>query len=1034
MTPPPPRHATEETTAAAPATTPARRVLHNLMRSLHLENFMLHEESQVDFSAPITLITGANGSGKTQILDALLLCLGARSQRIRRQGISELVGPAAETARVTLALNNPPVQADGRLFTEADGVDEGKVASLRFRPLTTGQRETDRLTDHDIVHVIIEMSRESDTLKYRLGPPGKERNVTAGSVERLFSQAGVSPRNSLAFTEEGTIGNFTSDSPQKQFEQFLETTALLDLRRTLVNVHGEVGNCQGRLDPVQQQYSMHRAMLEHMRADLENLDKRDELEARARNLRTELEWAKAASVAKAADELTQMRDAQREREKIQTEARDKATKQLDDVRKQMETLGSTLESLQVQARDRALRLGDQKARLENANDSASKIERDIAKLDTKIAALIDEVDPEALRQVAAENDAALAAKEALQKDLRELDKAIIACRTATTRSLRDGLPGSVLKARGLDTLIKCLRLRKVGEEAGLISKAGGSVFGPLVVEWNLRSRLAKEVKEQAARAVPALLGDLLADFVAADRPALQKLMKRLTKTFPKPPAVRMHVAPDAAAPPSGKLPAGVLPLEDLLAGPDAVLALVAAARPAAMATDAAKLDLAAAQKLSADTGRAVWLPDGCVVTANSVQWTDAAAAEVADRLDGGLDSLNAAADALAQEQELLPQKDALAEKLTAATIAHESLHMRLGQLETQLRAADGLREERGQLHAALQSSEKTRAKIGKEIESLEARDREDTKQAETQEKLEKARNRRSELESREAACQRDIENASRRASDYEVQLVAKLQEVQEAKLAASALGSQPPGARPAHEIEQELNQTVGTLEGLRRVTRTREEYELQRQHVEQLQKDVEQARGHLEGLQTDLESRLAEWDRELTERLTGAQRVLRHLLRDHFDDVRLGVRDAIRRGKKNPADDLTGGGALDFRVQRRNGRLLNLGGLCGGEKVLVVEGLIFALHCLTDSPVHALDEFTQKLDVEFKSAAFRMALDAVAWAREHSHGFFAPQFVLLCPDTLGIEIDSQDVSHVVVVRAETPLQDAAGSRVLTPGR
>lgn len=1025
MTPPPPSASSTHADAAPPApsapSAASGRVLHNLMRDLRLENFMLHEVSRVDFSAPITLITGANGSGKTQILDALLLCLGARSQRIRRQGIGELVGPAGDTARVTLALNNPQVRADGRVATESDGPGEGKTATLRFRPLTTGHRDTDRLTDDDVIHVIIEMSRDSDALKYRLGPPGKERNVTAGTVERLFSQAGVSPRNSLAFTEEGTIGNFTSDSPQKQFEQFLETTSLLDLRRTLVNVHGEVGNCQGRLDPVQQQYMMHRTMLEHMRSDLDNLDKRDELEARARALQCELAWSKVHALSKEAEDTTAMRDAQREREKVQTEARDRTTKQIEDVRKQIEELSDALEHQQVQSKNRAMQLGDTKARLDAASDSAAGITRGIEKLGAQIAKLIDDVDPAHIQHVSAATDAAAHESEQLAADLRALDKEIATQRAASMRSLRDGLPGSVLSGRGLQTLIQCLQLRTAGEAAGLFGE-GGTCFGPLVVEWSLKPRLNKDVKDLASRAVPALLSDLLADFLAASKTAHDKLLKLVTKTFRKPPPVRMHLAPDATA--ASELPKQLkdtaVALEDLLVAPDAVLALVRS-RPAAMITDP-KLDHAAAQQLAAQTGRTLWLPDGCVVTATSLQWPDSASTEVADHLTAGIDALSAAATALGKVQELLPRKDELAAQQTAAAVKHQDLRGKLDRLETTLRQADGLREERAQLEQSLEKSRKLQQKLGKEIEDLEARERDDTKRKDTAAKLDKARSKRADLESREAACQRDIEGASRRASDLEVQLTARMQEVQDAKLAASALGAAPGGEkRASHLIEQDLNQTLGTLEGLRRVTRTREEYELQKAHVDQLQKEVEQARGHLESLQGDLESRLAEWDRELTERLTGAQRVLKHLLRDDFEDVRLGVRDAIRRGRKNPADDLTGGGALDFRVQRRNNRLLNLSGLCGGEKVLVVEGLIFALHCLTDSPVHALDEFTQKLDVQFKSAAFRMALDAVAWARAHSRSFFAPQFVLLCPDTLGIEISSADVSHVVVVRAEAAL-------------
>jgi len=47
-----------------------------LFHLLTLNNFKLHRSTQIDLGAsPITLITGANGSGKTQVLEAIILSL-----------------------------------------------------------------------------------------------------------------------------------------------------------------------------------------------------------------------------------------------------------------------------------------------------------------------------------------------------------------------------------------------------------------------------------------------------------------------------------------------------------------------------------------------------------------------------------------------------------------------------------------------------------------------------------------------------------------------------------------------------------------------------------------------------------------------------------------------------------------------------------------------------------------------------------------------------------------------------------------------
>ncbi|GAI77570.1 unnamed protein product, partial [marine sediment metagenome] len=57
--------------------------------------------------------------------------------------------------------------------------------------------------------------------------------------------------------------------------------------------------------------------------------------------------------------------------------------------------------------------------------------------------------------------------------------------------------------------------------------------------------------------------------------------------------------------------------------------------------------------------------------------------------------------------------------------------------------------------------------------------------------------------------------------------------------------------------------------------------------------------------------------------------------------------------------------------------------LSGGEKTLIAQAIILALHMINHSPIHAIDEFTQKLDKKNKSLAFSMALATYKIAKEN---------------------------------------------------
>ena len=51
---------------------------------VHIENFLTHQNKTVDFTTPITLIHGMNGSGKSSILQAIHFCLCSDRKAIRQ--------------------------------------------------------------------------------------------------------------------------------------------------------------------------------------------------------------------------------------------------------------------------------------------------------------------------------------------------------------------------------------------------------------------------------------------------------------------------------------------------------------------------------------------------------------------------------------------------------------------------------------------------------------------------------------------------------------------------------------------------------------------------------------------------------------------------------------------------------------------------------------------------------------------------------------------------------------------------------------
>ena len=55
-----------------------------LIRNITLKNFMCHEHLKLDLNSRITFIKGQNGSGKSAVLTAVMVGLGARAATTNR--------------------------------------------------------------------------------------------------------------------------------------------------------------------------------------------------------------------------------------------------------------------------------------------------------------------------------------------------------------------------------------------------------------------------------------------------------------------------------------------------------------------------------------------------------------------------------------------------------------------------------------------------------------------------------------------------------------------------------------------------------------------------------------------------------------------------------------------------------------------------------------------------------------------------------------------------------------------------------------
>ena len=156
---------------------------------------MLHNETNLIVKKPILVISGANGSGKTQLLEALLVLLGEKSPRTKK-GVLSLIGKSDKEAYIEIEVNNK--KPDGTYMFQ--------------------------LIESDIVHyltkdtIIFKAVISETKIKRLIGDPvtGFYKEITLRLLQRLFSQLGVRPGNQLTFTLGETVDIFANQSNHKR--------------------------------------------------------------------------------------------------------------------------------------------------------------------------------------------------------------------------------------------------------------------------------------------------------------------------------------------------------------------------------------------------------------------------------------------------------------------------------------------------------------------------------------------------------------------------------------------------------------------------------------------------------------------------------------------------------------------------------------------------------------------------------------------------------------------------------------------------
>lgn len=245
-----------------------------ILESVHVINFMCHENYVFDLGPLINFICGKNGSGKSAILTAITLCLGGKASSTNRgQSLKSFIKEGKENASITVRIRN---RGDGAYLPELygdtilverhfsrSGTSGFKLKNNRNNIVSPKKADLDEICDHFALQIDNPM------------------NVLSQDSARQF------------------IG---SSSPADKYRFFVKGVQLEQLDQDYRIVEENLDNTESKLGQKQDDVKILKNKMEKAKQRLEMSDKQESIRDKQRNFRRQLAWSQVEELENIAKE------------------------------------------------------------------------------------------------------------------------------------------------------------------------------------------------------------------------------------------------------------------------------------------------------------------------------------------------------------------------------------------------------------------------------------------------------------------------------------------------------------------------------------------------------------------------------------------------------------------------------------------------------------------------------------------------------------------------------------------------------------
>ncbi len=1005
-----------------------------VLKAVEVNNFGIHKHLTMSFEKPINLIVGANAVGKTTLLDAVSIALGGESDRYGTlKDLVGYVGPAGDKASVTVYLRNPSNENKNHPL-----VDYGIYTNYVKEELK------------------IEVTITRDSVYWQVNDRQKKHGRQ--EIRKMLQSATIriDMSDEILFTRKDTIDKFMSGSPVEQFQQILTSLKLANLQEDIQNTQGEVKNLQNKLPELDYRRKSLEKDLEVAKQLKEQYERKFDLldqKARLTNILNWIEYNEWQTRLIELDEQTtllkkDLEELQHEYQEIETQSKqNKRNEQL--LQDQLNEMQTRLTDLTRQNEERLRNIGlikediagkeaEHRIKDQYLQENVQRQEnlQKIYQEEIIKGSLLSLEDWKNSKPLIEEKRRAL--KDLQQKDIQALQTCNSRLSHLATRIKRyDTQENQILNELAkLNQTVTSGTKFNAGEHHVLALRRALDqlLWGKKVTKPLFQEIFIKPDGELWEGAINHALGGLRSYVLAKDAATINQLREYMEQNnF----SVWVARLPKIANIPTRSLQSLPENLKDLIVGwiddflefddPFIATYLLARTRALLVKSNASATELLELAKITgADVYTAqpsVFKPDGRFRT--NVR-TSYSLGKRTDNIEKVIELQTKLEHIKNERAKLIDQRLKILEKKAELQDKQAQLQEQIDALQDQIthmakKDPTSILKSIEELDKTIKEQHKEIERIAEELESTKTRLKPLTENTfieeikylnneipKIQEQIGGYRTHDQVLENRLIELKSKIETMKAEYQDIERDLELRRSKVAQYK--ESLVDPAPKRLPPKTKVLREIYEIDGAVNQITATAYDVEQYEKLEKYYQETGQDIERVSQALDETRQQLEDYYQEWKQRVKFVLQQLQDVANFLLSPFIQ---------VRCSTTNSLDMKQIGLKVEFTNKTNGNEKYELYHVAsGGERALITQSLFLALHTLNrSSPIHIVDEFTQRLDEKYRGHAFIMVkrlLEKLKEINGQNGGYnwnLIPQLILVAPIVVGSyippEIDTQ---------------------------